>query len=224
MLFKHNINWKYAFGEVILIFIGITLAIAFDNWNEKRILKKEELSFYQNFKRQILEDKGVIDGTNEYNKNYMVQYSEAIQIIEADDRSRMDTLGFIALKMTKYSDFDRPSDVYQSIVNSGQLKLISNHDITEKIQQLEETYVYFNRLEDIHYDLVMTVVPELINVIKFTNRQVIDPAALYHVRFQNILSTAVTLMSEKEEVYLRALNQIETIVQLIDKEMTMIQE
>jgi len=36
ILFKHKINWKYAIGEVILIFIGITLAISFNNWNEER--------------------------------------------------------------------------------------------------------------------------------------------------------------------------------------------
>ena len=37
ILFKHKINWQYAIGEIILIFIGITLAIAFNNWNDRRI-------------------------------------------------------------------------------------------------------------------------------------------------------------------------------------------
>lgn len=30
---KLNINWKYAFGEILLLFVGITLAITFNNWN-----------------------------------------------------------------------------------------------------------------------------------------------------------------------------------------------
>ena len=34
-LFKPNtMNWKYILGEVLLIFIGINLAIWFNNWNE----------------------------------------------------------------------------------------------------------------------------------------------------------------------------------------------
>ena len=37
-----NINWKYALGEILLIFIGITLAIAFQNWNENRKLGQIE--------------------------------------------------------------------------------------------------------------------------------------------------------------------------------------
>ncbi|NVJ45952.1 MAG: hypothetical protein HWE07_02460, partial [Cytophagia bacterium] len=38
MIRKQNfkLNWKYAMGEVALIFIGISLAIAFQNWNEDR--------------------------------------------------------------------------------------------------------------------------------------------------------------------------------------------
>ncbi|MBO3700253.1 DUF6090 family protein [Roseivirga sp. E12] len=38
MIRKPNfkLNWKYALGEVFLIFIGISLAITFQNWNETR--------------------------------------------------------------------------------------------------------------------------------------------------------------------------------------------
>ncbi|WP_262910644.1 hypothetical protein [Psychroserpens luteolus] len=31
-----GINWKYAFGELLLIFLGITIAIWFNNWNETK--------------------------------------------------------------------------------------------------------------------------------------------------------------------------------------------
>ena len=40
---QSKLNWKYALGEVVLIFIGITLAIAFQNWNESRKSKKIEI-------------------------------------------------------------------------------------------------------------------------------------------------------------------------------------
>ena len=30
---KNNFNWKYITGEILLIFIGISLAIGFNNWN-----------------------------------------------------------------------------------------------------------------------------------------------------------------------------------------------
>ena len=53
VLFKNKINWKYAIGEVILIFLGITLAIAFDNWNEWRRERKVEKSVLENLEKNI---------------------------------------------------------------------------------------------------------------------------------------------------------------------------
>lgn len=32
---QFKLNWKYALGEIALIFIGISLAIAVQNWNEE---------------------------------------------------------------------------------------------------------------------------------------------------------------------------------------------
>jgi hypothetical protein len=34
---------RYALGEIVLIFLGITLAMAFSNWNEGRHVRKQEL-------------------------------------------------------------------------------------------------------------------------------------------------------------------------------------
>ena len=42
-----KINWSYALGEIALIFIGITLAIAFQNWNENRKQNNLERSVLQ---------------------------------------------------------------------------------------------------------------------------------------------------------------------------------
>lgn len=37
-----GINWKYSIGEVLLIVIGILIALALNNWKERRDLKNEE--------------------------------------------------------------------------------------------------------------------------------------------------------------------------------------
>lgn len=43
--FKPNINWKYVFGEIFLIFVGINLAIWFNNWNaSKRIRQAKKVA------------------------------------------------------------------------------------------------------------------------------------------------------------------------------------
>ena len=104
--------------------IGILLALQINNWNTKRIEKREEISSYKNIKRQIKDDKNVISSTIDYNNLYYKQYKYANQVIEQNDRSKIDTLGKIALKLFKYSDYNRSSNIYQNLVNSGELKLL----------------------------------------------------------------------------------------------------
>jgi hypothetical protein len=38
-------SWKHAVGEVLLIFVGISLALAADEWNDRRLDRKDEFEF-----------------------------------------------------------------------------------------------------------------------------------------------------------------------------------
>lgn len=209
----------YAVGEVLLIMIGILLAVQINKWNEGKQERRDAVQFFQNFRSRIYEDLQIIQGAMDYNRNYREQFQFAIETIEKNDRVQIDSLGYIALKLTKYSDFDRPSNIYESIVNSGEIRLIKNKEIIEKIQILEETYHYFNRMENIHYDLITSIVPELISLIKYSDRSVQDPDRLYDYQFQNILITTEDIMSEKDEIYHRAIGQIQEIITMLDFEL-----
>ena len=65
---------KYAIGEIVLVVIGILIALSINNWNSKRIEKREEITSYKNIKRQISDDKNVISGIIDYSDLYYKQY------------------------------------------------------------------------------------------------------------------------------------------------------
>ena len=211
---------KYAIGEIVLVVIGILIALQINNWNSKRIEKREEISSYTNIKRQINDDKNVISGIIDYNDLYYKQYKYANQVIEQNDQSKIDTLGKIALKLYKYSDYNRSSNIYQNLINSGELKLLKNRDIIEQIQRLEETYIYMNRMEKIHFEVIMSGAHlDIQKSIKFSDRSVRKPEELFLVDFQNHFITMMGIMIEKGEIYQRAINEIEIIIELIDEEL-----
>ena len=212
--------FKYAIGEIILVVIGILIALSINNWNSKRIEKREEISSYKNIKRQINDDKGVISGIIDYNDLYYKQYEYANQVIEQNDRSKIDTLGKIALKLYKYSDYNRSSNIYQNLINSGELKLLKNRDIIEQIQRLEETYIYMNRMEKIHFQVIMSSAHlDIQKSIKFSDRSVRKPEELFGIDFQNHFISMMGIMLEKDDIYHRAINEIEIIIELIDEEL-----
>ena len=55
--------------------------------------------------------------------------------------------------------------------------------------------------------------------IKFSDRSVRNPEELFGIDFQNHFITMMGIMIEKGEIYNRAINQIEIIIELIDEEL-----
>lgn len=210
----------YAVGEILLVMIGISLAFQVSNWDDNRIKKNAEIRFYENIKEQIIDDKELIQSQKDYNNHYMPQFKYASEIIEANDRSKMDTLGEIIRNLTNYSDFDKQGNIYETMVNSGEIKLLQNHDIVNGIRELEEIYNYVNRMENIHYDAIMKHAVIAINpIIKYTTNKIKKPDVVFTYEFQNLIIILMQVMEEKNRTYINALNEIERVAMLINEEL-----
>lgn len=210
----------YAIGEIILVVIGILIALSINNWNQEKTNRTEELNYYKNIKRQLKEDKGAISGNIDYNNYYLQQNKYAINIIEKNDRSEIDSLAQITINLQDFSDFHRQSNIYQAMVNSGEIKLLKNQQIIEGLQHLEETYIYMNKLEDTHSKASMTfAVPIIVNSIKVFDMSIENLENLYTFEFQNLLVLITGLMVEKNGIYQRGLDEINVLNNLIDDEL-----
>jgi hypothetical protein len=210
----------YALGEIFIVVIGILLALYLNNWNQKRTNNKQEIQFYQGMKNQLNEDLNTLIGEMDYNQNYLDQFSYAKKLIRLKDNSKTDTLVKIALHMFRYSDFRRKSNIYQTLVNSGEIILINNYKITERLQSLEENYNYINRLEENHATIIISqIIPAIKQVIQFDPLKVEDPGTLFSYKFQNNFDMLIGLMIEKTQAYKQAINEINSILKLIEQEL-----
>ena len=210
----------YAIGEILLVMIGITLAFQVDNWNESREKKIAEIRTYENIRNQINGDKELIQNQIDYNNYYMAQFEYARKIIMTNDRSQMDTLGVIVGNLTNYSDFDREGNIYETLVNSGEIQLLRNQRIVDRIRVLEQRYNYINRMESIHYDVMIDYTARSITpVINFASAEVVKPELIFTHEFQNLIFLLVQIMREKDNTYLSAINEIDGILALIEEEL-----
>jgi hypothetical protein len=210
----------YALGEIFIVVIGILLALYLNNWNQKRTNNKQEIQFYQGMKNQLNEDLNTLIGEMDYNQNYLDQFSYAKKLIRLKDNSKTDTLGKIVLHMFRYSDFRRKSNIYQTLVNSGEIILINNYKITERLQSLEENYNYINRLEENHATIIISqIIPAIKQVIQFDPLKVEDTGTLFSYKFQNNFDMLIGLMIEKTQAYKQAINEINSILKLIEQEL-----
>jgi len=207
---------KYAIGEIILVVIGILIALQINNWNENKKLEKAEKQYYANIKRQLIEDINFIRNNIDYNNRHYKQYQFAIDQIQNNDRSHIDSLAVVTINLLEYSDFHQESNIYGALVNSGEIKLLRNKNIVEGLQKLEELYIYMNRLENTHFDLIKIIYPELKKIIRFKPLKVEKAEELFKFEFQNHFVLVSELSMEKDEIYNRALNEIAGILNVID--------
>ena len=200
--------------------IGISLAFQLNNWNDNRIRNNNEKTYYKNIKDQIAGDRNLIQKQIHFNDRYLEEFDYANEIIEANDRSKLDTLGKIMRNLTQYSDFDRQGNIYETLVNSGEIKILRNLDIVNGLRYLEEKYLYINRMENIHYDVILNHVIIFINpIINLSQAEIQDVESTYSFEFQNLIVSVLQVMEEKNQVYHDGLEQIELINALIDAEL-----
>ena len=220
-LIDENRLWKYskyAIGEILLVVLGILIALQINNWNEARKLKSSEIQVYQNLKRQLEEDAGFIEGNVQFNKKYWEHYKVALGMLEADDRSKADTVAGMATNLMEFSDFHQERNLYTSLVNSGEVQLISNKDVISSLQQLDETYVYINKVEEAHFEIITLIYQDLYKIIVLNPPIPIDRNALFDLPIRNHFIVSIDLCREKDDIYQRALDQIQGLIELLDKE------
>jgi len=209
-------------GEIVLVVIGILIALQINTWNNQKLLNKAEVKSYQNIKRQIIEDKTELTQVKGFN-NYFKKSSElANKIIEAQDYNKADSLALMAMGLSLYTDFHSSGHIYETLVNSGDIKLLKNSEIPSKLQKLEMTYINVNNLEDIHWEIIINELsPLLRGVINYNTKKPVQPKKLYEVEMQNYFIESIYLTIRKDSVYTKALREIDTIINMIDNELNL---
>ncbi|PQB05735.1 DUF6090 family protein [Aureitalea marina] len=210
---------KYAIGEIILVVLGILIALYLNDRNSKRAEEKAAISVYENIKQQVVNDMTTLNHCTTQNKELIEKYWYASNIIEQNDREKIDTLGKIVFELSKYSDFNRSSTIYQNLLNSGESKLLKNTAILEQIQKLEEAYILVNRTEEIHFEIISFFGPDIFKSIKFYDLSTRDSDKLFGIDFQNYFMSAISISSDKEYAYQLTIDQIELLIELLDEEL-----
>jgi hypothetical protein len=210
----------YAAGEIIIVVVGIIVALYLNNRNHERANDKLEIQYYQSLKNQLNEDLNTLIDVMDYDQRHLDQFIYAKKFILLNDENKTDTLGKIAMNMVRYADFRRKSNIYQTLVNSGEIIIINNKKIKEKLESLEQDYMYINRLEENHETIVYSqIIPVLTEVIRFDPLKVEDTGAFFNYKFFNNFDKLIILMGEKMEVYKEAKSEIISTIELIDQEL-----
>ncbi len=175
-----KIDWKAAFREILFIFIGISLAIGFNNWNESRKLNQLEVKMLQEIKNGIEKDRDDI-------QNNIIGYEGRIYafkaLLTAIDRQEppADTLIPKIAYLRGTTSFVINSAPYETLKSRG-FDLIKNDSLRLKISKyydIQQEWVLINEKDYLnHYEVF--VKPFMIRYfILYDDFRIIDFENLY---------------------------------------------
>lgn len=135
---------KYAVGEIVLVVIGILIALSINNWNERR---KDELKAEGLSRELKIELQQIVDYCDQtiYGINKQIDFIDDILNIQ---KNGIDSIDFnppyglsVIFFMSSYSQFfDPPSDIYQTAINDGTFRLLTDEGLTRVLQEFHQSY------------------------------------------------------------------------------------
>ncbi len=137
---------KYAIGEIILVMIGILLALQVNTWNNNRELKKEELKMMKSLHKEF--SKNIVKFDKKF-KQHLIK-KESINTIMSIDANlfTIDSLWSLFSEVHDSPTFDPYQGIYNSMINSGRIELISNELLKEKVSGFKDVQIDFREDED----------------------------------------------------------------------------
>lgn len=152
LLLKGNIisYLKYAVGEIVLVVIGILIALSINNWNQNRIDSKNEKIYLLGLKEEFQISKLKLEELRSVNEK---NYSNAKKILEyiSFKNERPPESKFSNLLYQTFSNdiaFNPNNSLLNEMINSGNLKKISNTDIRKQLTNWLSTIEDISKQEE----------------------------------------------------------------------------
>jgi hypothetical protein len=142
--------------EIALIFVGITLAIGFENWNSERKERQEELALLAELKSNLEENMTLLSRMIDYNEETGVSYRTLLSHIGARQPYSDDLIPHFS-KLDHWASPYLTSSAYETLKSRG-LDIISDSSLRQQIVKLFEVqYVRlvsdYDRAEWINYEV-----------------------------------------------------------------------
>jgi hypothetical protein len=138
---KH-IDWSYAVGEIILIFLGISLAIWFNNWNEARNDRRTEVNLLKEIQENLVAN---IRHTNSISVSELKRaaaYRRLGTLIKTDQlpgtgNAMRDTLTDLLIDLNSYANYFPRTAGFQSLRSWG-IHRLTTDSIRKQLTNLHE--------------------------------------------------------------------------------------
>jgi hypothetical protein len=177
MKFKPNFkfNWKYALGEIVLIFIGISLAMGFDNWSQNKREREQLEGYLETIRKNVVSDTASIAETDSRYKSFHELALNHLNMAIHDEYSEETLLGSLQILAEQYVVIDQSG--FEALKSSGFIKDLQGTTLEDALfayytsysKALLEENSLNNFIENMEVELYNSSSKEVTHVLKWTS-------------------------------------------------------
>ncbi len=176
-----KINWQYTFGEILIVIIGISIAFNMNKCAEHSKNETQRNQYLSNIKNDVITDKTVLEENVITLEKKIKTVDEILPNLNTDSPDKMLVVGKI-FELMNLVDFTQKDNTYQTLINSGDLKLIDDFELKTAI---EKHYSY--------YEIMMKGYQRLENIQK----EYVGNYFIYHTDFDDFRNRKFGFKDEK---------------------------
>ncbi len=148
-----KINWQYALGEIIIVMVGISLAFALNNWNEKRKEENVKDLYLKSLANDIEKEMDHLTQNDSLLNLRISTIDEALRLLNKEGQEKF-SAAFKIFEAANIISFYPENVTYLTMVNSGDMRLINDFDLRRKI---ESHYNQQHRLIKENYERILII-------------------------------------------------------------------
>lgn len=136
---KIVINWRYAIGEIIIVIVGVSAAFALNNWAENRKDKRIEKLYLANIKSDLQRDLEILEHNTSRLEKKLETVKEVLPLLRPL-KAGQDTVSLKFFSLSDPINFYPKDATYRTLVNSGDLKVITDFKVKSNIEEFYGSY------------------------------------------------------------------------------------
>jgi hypothetical protein len=228
--------FKYAIGEIILVVIGILIALSINNWNELKKQRNEAKTFIKRLSEEVGQN---IEVTNREILLEQDQVEKTKSLLEMfslpQDKINSRAIDSLIFAIMSSNSIDIKTGTLEEGLNTGQVSLLSNSDLKQKLYSLPAVFEEIKRLETLESeDINDNMVPYLYDNMNFKNmdnafsefsktlgpskfKTIENRRLLNSLKFENLVDNRFYNTNQSLENYKDLLTNLKSIEKLLDE-------
>ena len=111
----------YAFGEIVLVVIGILIALQINNSNEDQKLRNQELHYLKNLKTDLNLNISELDKYIDIRNSRIESANYVLEHFEGKPLTDLNAFAFHTTNIYIWQKFSQHDNTFQELINSGNL-------------------------------------------------------------------------------------------------------